>query len=91
MVAEAHGGSWGAAAKETFKAIGREYANQVDVTNSQAASELAQRISITLVRENARAVLRRLASADEPRSSTNAVAWEEAMDDPPEDVVMSFQ
>ena len=91
MVAEAHGGSWGAAAKETFKAIGREYANQVGVTNSQAASELAQRISITLVRENARAVLRRLASADEPRSSTNAAAWEEDIDDPPEDVVMSFQ
>jgi len=91
MVAEAHGGSWGAAAKETFKAISREYSNQAGVTISQASSELAQRISITLARENARAILRRLASADEPHSSVNAAAWEEDMDDPLEDIVMSFQ
>ena len=75
MVLEAHGGSWGSAAKDVLKTIAREYANQTGVTLSQAVSDLTQRISTTLERENARAILRRLASSEERRSSINADAW----------------
>ena len=99
MVLEAHGGSWGPAAKEVLKTIAREYANQTGVTLSQAVSELTQRISTTLERENARAILRRLASSEERRSSINADAWRDdslfddvAPDDGSGDVVMqTFQ
>ena len=75
MVVESHGGSWGPAAKEAFKAIARENANQTGVTLSHAVSDLTQRISTTLERENARAISRRLASPDERHSNINADAW----------------
>ena len=75
MVVEGHGGSWGPAAKEAFKNIAREYSNQTGISLSKASSELSQRIATTLERENARAILRRLASTVESGSWANSAAW----------------
>ena len=57
-----------------------------------ATSELAQRISITLERENARAILRRLGPMEEDVDVlVNSAAWREDTEEPSEDVLMSFQ
>ena len=89
---DAHGGSWGPAAKEAFKIIAREHANQTGTSASMATSELAQRISITLERENARAILRRLGPMEEDVDVlVNSAAWREDTEEPWEDVPMSFQ
>ena len=91
MVVEGHGGTWGATAKEAFKALCREHANHNGVNLSLSCSDFAQRMSITLERENARAILRRLTPVGSHDSGCNAAAW---IDDPMElddagDVVMS--
>ena len=95
MVVDAHGGGWGPVAKEAFKTIARAYANQTGTSASIATSELAQRISITLERENARAILRRLGPMEEDADVfANSAAWREDMEDieePSGDVLMSFQ
>ena len=92
MVVDAHGGGWGPAAKEAFKTIAREHANQTGTSVSMATSELAQRISITLERESARAILRRLGPMREDADVfANSAAWREDMEEPSEDVLMSFQ
>ena len=85
MVVDAHGGGWGLAAKEAFKIIAREHANH-------GHFELAQRISITLERENARAILRRLGSMGEFADVlVNSAAWREDTEEPSGHVFMSFQ
>ena len=92
MVVDAHGGGWGPAAKEVFKIIARAHANQTGTSISMASSEIAQRISITLERENARAILRRLGPMEEDADVlANSAAWREDIEEPSEDVLMSFQ
>ena len=92
MVVDAHGGGWGPAAKDAFKIIAREHANQTGTSASMAISELAQRISIILERENARAILRRLGPIEEDADVlVNSAAWREDTEEPSEDVLMSFQ
>ena len=59
MVMEAHGGGWGADARAVIGSIARCVAAARNVEPSVASLELAQRISIALHRENARAILRR--------------------------------
>ena len=55
------------------------------ITKSAAANELSQRISTTLHRENARAVLRRMPQCDmegvAPGTSANAAAWAACVDE----------
>ena len=68
MVVEAHGGGWGREARRAFAIVAKRVA---DATGEQAAivaDRHAQRLSISLHRENARAVLRRL----EPRAGATA-------------------
>mgnify|MGYP001271299192 CR=1 FL=1 len=94
MVVDAHGGGWGPAAKEAFKTIAREHANQTGTSVSMATSELAQRISITLERENARAILRRLTPVGPLDPGCNAAAWIDDLtdlDDTVNVVMSSFQ
>ena len=95
MAVDAHGGGWGAAAKEAFKIIAREHANQTGTSASMATSRLAQRISITLEWENAHAILRRLSSIGEDADVlVNSAAWREDREDteePSGDGLMSFQ
>ena len=59
MVMEAHGGGWGAGARGVIGAISRCVAAARNIEPSVASLELAQRISIALHRENARAILKR--------------------------------
>ena len=92
MVVEAHGGTWGATAKEAFKALCKEHANHNGVNLSLSCSDFAQRMSITLERENARAILRRMTPGGSDDAGCNAAAW---VDDPMDqdvagDVVMSI-
>ena len=96
MVVEGHGGSWGSIAKEAFKALCREHANHNGVTMSSSCSDFAQRMSITLERENARAILRRMTPVESHGSGCNAAAWmddpvDHDIEDPSGDVLMSFQ
>ena len=80
IVIEAHGGTWGLTAKQAFKALCREYANSNSVETSAACSDFAQRMSITLERENARAILRRLTQlGGSQEEGCNSAAW---LDDP---------
>ena len=79
IVIEAHGGSWGPTAKEAFKVLCRENANFNGIDTSTASSDFAQRMSITLERENARAILRRLCTGGLHEVGCNSAAW---IDDP---------
>ena len=77
MVVEGHGGSWGSTAKDAFKALCREHASHNGVTMSSACSDFAQRMSTTLERENARAILRRMTPGGWDDPGCNAAAWRE--------------
>ena len=59
MVMEAHGGGWGADARTVIGAIARCVAAVRSVEPAVASLEIAQRSSIALHRENARAILKR--------------------------------
>ena len=59
MVMEAHGGGWGADARAVIGSIARCVAAARSIEPAAASLEIAQRISIALHRENARAILKR--------------------------------
>ena len=71
MVIEAHSGGWGKTARQVLDAVAK-HVSAVRYTEPDAESlSIAQRLSCSLHRENARAVLRRLqepAPAGEPGS-----------------------
>ena len=60
MVVEAHGGGWGREARRAFAILAQRVADATGEAAAIVADRHAQRLSITLHRENARAVLRRL-------------------------------
>jgi len=62
MVVEAHGGSWGPEARQTWSRLAKLAAEISGEDQSVEAARLQQALSITLQRENARAILRRLAA-----------------------------
>ena len=64
LVAEACGGGWGAQATQVWKSLAALGAARLGLTPAQAHDELLQQLGVTLQRENARAVLRRLASEE---------------------------
>ena len=77
MVIEAHGGGWSKTARGVLDSIAKSVASTWNENNEIAALAIAQRLSVTLHRENARAVVRRrregpsaatpdAAQADEP-------------------------
>ena len=59
MVMEAHGGGWGAGARAVIASIARCVAAARNIEPAAASLEIAQRISIALHRESARAILKR--------------------------------
>ena len=82
MVMEAHGGSWGPAAKQALKVIAKELANVTGLSVSEATTTIAQRLSTTLHRANARAIVRRLVPVAPAETSCNSAAWlPDPMDD----------
>ena len=77
MVVEAHGGGWGPAAKGVWRFLARAKAAQTGQDESATAQELAQRIDITLHRENARAILRRVPPMSDARVDASPEAWDD--------------
>ena len=67
IVFEAHGGGWGTQARKSLGFIGHQQAAAGEMCPEGAPLRMAQRISCSLQRENARAILRRLASPDAHR------------------------
>ena len=59
MVMEAHGGGWGAGARAVIGKIASCVAAARSIDPAAASLEIAQRISVALHRENARAILKR--------------------------------
>jgi len=60
MVVEAHGGGWGREARRAFGVLAKRVADATGEDAAVVADQQAQRLSVSLHRENARAVLRRL-------------------------------
>ena len=60
MVVEAHGGGWGREARRAFAILAKRVADATGEEAAIVADRHAQRLSVSLHRENARAVLRRL-------------------------------
>ena len=59
MVLEAHGGGWSKTARGVLDSIAKSVASTWNENNEIATLAIAQRLSVTLHRENARAVVRR--------------------------------
>ena len=62
---EACGGGWGPTAVATFRKLGALHASRLGMSASDGAEQLFQALSVALQRENARAVLRRLAESSD--------------------------
>ena len=75
LVVEAHGGGWGITARKVWSFLSKAIAAKEGRDESATAAELQQRISITLQRENARAVLRRMCGSSQPSRSATPAAW----------------
>ena len=59
MVAEAHSGAWSTTAKQVWARIAKAQSATWNEEGDIASVRFAQRLSFTLHRENARAILRR--------------------------------
>ena len=62
IVVEAHGGGWGQVARKAFGALAKRVAERTGDDAGIVADMHAQRLSILLQKENARAVLKRLSA-----------------------------
>ena len=60
MVVESHSGGWSKNARRVLDHIAKHIASAWNMEEEVASLRIAQRLSVTLQRENARAVLRRL-------------------------------
>ena len=70
MVAEAHGGSWGPAARKVIDAVAK-HASAASTDEPETVSLcIAQRLSCSLQRESARAILRRLQDGSAARTAS---------------------
>ena len=78
MVFEAHGGGWSPLARATLDWISRNQASCHNDDSAAVSLKIAQRISCTLHRENARAVMRRVALA--PGSPSLPSRWDDVGD-----------
>ena len=80
MVMEAHGGGWGAGARAVVGSLAKCVAAARNIEPAAASLDIAQRISVALHRENARAILKRRLwvgdswDADDPGESPLDVA-----------------
>ena len=73
MVIESHGGGWSRAARQVIDAVAKHVTASWNREEEAASLSIAQRLSTTLHRENARAVLRRL---QEPLSEAPISVWD---------------
>lgn len=73
MVIEAHSGGWSKKARQVLDTIARHAASAQRRSHDEVSLDIAQRLSCSLHRETARAVLRRLAARDD---QPEASAWD---------------
>ena len=78
MVIEAHSGAWSPAARGILNQIAKNLAAIWNEYCEIVSLRMAQRLSITLHRANARAVLRRTTP---PEAGSTVLPWEEALRD----------
>ena len=78
MVIESHGGGWSKSARQVLDCVAKHVSASWNEDGEVASLSIAQRLSVTLHRENARAMLKRLqASAiEEPHTDAYAGAEE---------------
>ena len=81
MVVEAHSGAWSTTAKRVWDMIAKAQSASWNEDGDVSSLRIAQRLSIALHRENARAVLRRVPPEEETPSSPSA--WHEMRDEAP--------
>ena len=74
MVLEAHGGSWSPSARRVLDWIAQQGAASQGESAQVVGLKIAQRLSCVLHRENARAILRRIARAPAPESDSGWAA-----------------
>ncbi len=77
VVAEAHSGTWGPTARAVWHSLAKSWASAAGLELSFTSAKLAQRMSTTLRRANARAILRRLPAAGTALSMPSAEGWME--------------
>ncbi len=75
MIAEAHSGAWSPAARKMFDFMTQRAAEALSVTPEVESLRFAQRLSIALQRENARAIARRMAETSETEECSEWHAW----------------
>ena len=78
MVIEAHSGAWSSQARFVLAKIAKHQAAVKRESVERTSLKIAQRISITLHRENARAVLRRCPRPEDKEFRPSG--WDEAVD-----------
>ena len=81
MVVEAHSGAWSTTAKRVWDMIAKAQSASWNEDGDVSSLRIAQRLSIALHRENARAVLRRVPPVEENPFSLSA--WHEMRDEAP--------
>ena len=74
MVIEAHGGGWGKEARRALAVLAKRAADASGEEPAAVAAEHAQRLSLLLQKENARAVLRRLQAPHGAAAARRAAA-----------------
>ena len=72
LVAEACGGGWGPTAISTWRSLGALLSARTGESKGIVTDQLLQAFSVTLQRENARAVLRRVPQSDSVRAASGA-------------------
>ena len=81
MVFEAHGGGWSKSARQTLDYIAKQIGTASKERHEVSSLALAQRLSISLQRDNARAIFRRLVdpvqtSSKDPMPTFGTSTWQ---------------
>ena len=76
MVVEAHGGGWGPAARRVLDMVAKHGSAITSDEPEEISLTIAQRLSCSLQRESARAVMRRLHHADAEAFETPLPLWQ---------------
>jgi hypothetical protein len=75
MVIEAHSGAWSATAREFFTRVAAGQAAQSSTSSDACSLMSAQRLSIALHRENARAVMKRMVAPAGETGHSRQSGW----------------
>ena len=76
MVVEAHSGGLGKEMRQIMDAVAKSISATQPKSNESASLRVAQRVSITLHRENARAIVKRLSEAAEDMNIISSLPTE---------------